>query len=79
MAAACAADVRKLEAAALAAGYLLESDSAARRQAMIELFMLVGEPARQTGAYDFGNADLTLRLRDSAYAMGLDQGHRRLI
>jgi predicted unusual protein kinase regulating ubiquinone biosynthesis (AarF/ABC1/UbiB family) len=77
MAAACAADAKALEAAALAAGYLLETDSASRRQAMIELFMLVGEPARQAGAYDFGNADLTLRLRDSAYAMGFDQGQWR--
>jgi len=77
MAAACAADATALEAAALAAGYLVETDSSQRRQAMIELFLLVGEPARHAGAYDFGNADLTLRLRDSAYAMGFDQGHWR--
>jgi predicted unusual protein kinase regulating ubiquinone biosynthesis (AarF/ABC1/UbiB family) len=77
MAAARAADATALEAAALAAGYLAANDSSQRRQAMIEVFLLVAEPARHAGAYDFGNADLTLRLRDSAYAMGFDQGYWR--
>jgi hypothetical protein len=66
-----------LEAAAAALGYLAESDPMERRRAVAELFLLVCEPARHSGAYDFGRSDLTARLRDSAYALGFDQGHWR--
>ena len=66
-----------VEHAALAAGYLTPEDPPQRRNAVAELFLLVGEPARHAGAYDFGRSDLTLRLRDSSYALGFDQGHWR--
>lgn len=77
MQAACAGDARGVERAALDAGYLAESDPMPRRQAVAELFMLVAEPARHPGAYDFARTDLTTRLRDSSYALGFDQGHWR--
>lgn len=77
MAAACRRDEAGVENAAQALGYLAESDPPARRHAITELFLLVCEPARQVGAYDFGASDLTVRLRDSSYALGFDQGHWR--
>ena len=77
MAAAMRQDMPALETAATALGYLAESDPSERRRAVAELFLLVCEPARQQGAYDFGRSDLTARLRDSAYALGFDQGHWR--
>ena len=77
LAAARAGDAGALETAAREAGYLADSDPPARRQAMAELFLLVGEPARHSGPYDFGRSDLTARLRDSSYALGFDQGHWR--
>lgn len=77
MQAACAGDARGVEQAALDAGYLAETDPLPRRRAVAELFMLVAEPARAPGAYDFARTDLTTRLRDSSYALGFDQGHWR--
>ncbi len=77
MQAACAGDMPGVERAALEAGYLAETDPLARRRAVAELFLLVGEPARWPRPYDFGQTDLTARLRDSSYALGFDQGHWR--
>jgi predicted unusual protein kinase regulating ubiquinone biosynthesis (AarF/ABC1/UbiB family) len=70
-------DAAAVASAALAMGYLDASDPPARRRAVTELFLLVCEPARHGGAYDFGRSDLTARLRDSSYALGFDQGHWR--
>jgi predicted unusual protein kinase regulating ubiquinone biosynthesis (AarF/ABC1/UbiB family) len=77
MQAACGADVRGVEQAAMAAGYLHEADPHPRRRAVAELFLLVAEPARQAGPYDFGQTDLTARLRESSYALGFDLGYWR--
>ncbi|MFN3593257.1 MAG: ABC1 kinase family protein, partial [Thiobacillaceae bacterium] len=77
MAAASAGDVAAVERAAIAAGYLGEADPPPRRRAVVELFLLVAEPGRHAGAYDFGRSDLPQRLRDSSYALGFDQGHWR--
>lgn len=77
MQAAYAADASGIERAALDAGYLTENDPLPRRKAIAELFLLVGEPARQATPYDFGQTDLTTRMRNSSYALGFDQGHWR--
>jgi predicted unusual protein kinase regulating ubiquinone biosynthesis (AarF/ABC1/UbiB family) len=77
MAAAYRGDLKAVEAEALAMGYLTETDSQVRRQAVADLFRLVSEPARATGAYDFGASDVVLRLRESSYAMGFEQGYWR--
>lgn len=77
LAAAAAGDGQAVEDAAQAAGYLGADDPPLRRRAVAELFLLVGEPARHAGAYDFAQSDLTARLRDSSYALGFDQGHWR--
>lgn len=77
LAAAVTEDAQAVEDAAQAAGYLDPDDPPLRRRAVADLFLLVGEPARHSGAYDFGQSDLTARLRDSSYALGFDQGHWR--
>jgi hypothetical protein len=66
-----------VEAAAEAAGYLDASDPAQRRQAVVDLFLLVGEPARQAGPFDFAGSSLVTRLRDSAYVMTYERGQWR--
>lgn len=75
--AACKADVTSVKQAALDAGYLTESDPLSRQEAIAELFLLVGEPARQAAPYDFGQSDLAARMRNSSYALGFDQGYWR--
>jgi len=77
MAAAWRDDADAVEAEALALGYLVEGDSSVRRRAVADLFRVVCEPARVDGPYDFGASDLVLRLRESAYAMGFEQGYWR--
>jgi predicted unusual protein kinase regulating ubiquinone biosynthesis (AarF/ABC1/UbiB family) len=77
MAAAYRDDLQAVEAEALAMGYLVETDSPVRRQAVADLFRAVCEPARAEGTYDFGASDLVLRLRESSYAMGFEQGYWR--
>jgi len=77
MAAAYHQDQAAVVKAALPLGYLDDVDPPARRQSIIELFLLICEPARHAGAYDFGNSDLTTRLRDSSYAMSYDRGQWR--
>jgi len=77
MQAACDGDARGIEQAAFDAGYLTDSDPISRRRAVTELFLLVGEPARKSAPYDFGQTDLTTRLRHSSYALGFNQGHWR--
>jgi len=77
MAAAYRDDASAVEAEALAMGYLADTDSAVRRQAVGDLFRAVCEPARADGAYDFGASDLVLRLRESSYIMGFEQGYWR--
>jgi predicted unusual protein kinase regulating ubiquinone biosynthesis (AarF/ABC1/UbiB family) len=77
MAAAWRDDARAVEAEALAMGYLVETDSPVRRQAVADLFRAVCEPARSDGPYDFGASDLVARLRESSYAMGFEQGYWR--
>jgi predicted unusual protein kinase regulating ubiquinone biosynthesis (AarF/ABC1/UbiB family) len=77
LAAAATKDAQAVEDAAQAAGYLSPDDPPLRRRAVADLFLLVGEPARHAGAYDFCQSDLTARLRDSSYALGFDQGHWR--
>jgi predicted unusual protein kinase regulating ubiquinone biosynthesis (AarF/ABC1/UbiB family) len=75
MGAAVAGDVRGVESAATTMGYLGGTDPLPRRRAVCELFILASEPARQPGPYDFGRSDLAVRLRDSSYVLGFEQGH----
>jgi hypothetical protein len=56
-------------------GYFRESIHAAQREAVIDLFLKVVEPARLQGRYDFGSSDLPLRIRDAGLALSFEQGY----
>jgi predicted unusual protein kinase regulating ubiquinone biosynthesis (AarF/ABC1/UbiB family) len=58
-------------------GYLGEGDTPAQREAVVRLFLTGFEPARHVGAYDFGQSDLAVRLRDQALALSFDHGFWR--
>ena len=69
MAAAIVGDRPGLGAAASAIGYFSQQIHARQRDAVLDLFTLVGEPLRHAGDYDFGRSDLAARLRDAGLAL----------
>ena len=58
---------------AVAIGYVEEGDRAAMRKAAVDVIMLVCEPLRHVGRYDFGASDLPSRARDLGFDLGLRQ------
>jgi len=60
---------------AAAIGYFKQNIHANQRAAVIKLFMLATEPARNPGRFDFGASDLALRIRDAGMALSFDQGY----
>ena len=68
-----AGDVDEAQRMALEIGYLGGEETPERARALAELVVLVGEPLRATGAYDFGNSDLAARARSA----GMDLAFRR--
>ena len=58
---------------AVAIGYLAPGDSEAQVRAAVELIMLVCEPLRHRGRYDFGASDLPARIRE----LGFDLAFRK--
>ena len=69
---------RALEQTALEVGYLSSSAPDFYRQAIIDLLLQVVEPARHTGAYDFGHTDLARRMRDMVIELRLQQRYWHL-
>jgi hypothetical protein len=76
-AAALRPDRRRVAEAAQDIGYLGEGDTPAQREALFRLFLTGFEPARHAGAYDFGQSDLAVRLRDQGLALSFDHGFWR--
>jgi hypothetical protein len=74
--AALRADHAAMSESATSIGYFRKDINAHQRTAVIELFVLVTEPARIRGQYDFGASDLAARVRDSGMALCFDQGYR---
>jgi hypothetical protein len=60
---------------AQAIGYFKMNIHAQQRAAVMKLFVLVTEPARICGRFDFGASDLAIRIRDAGMAMSFDQGY----
>lgn len=73
--AALRADRAAMSESAKSIGYFRKDINARQRKAVIELFVLVTEPARTRGQYDFGASDLAARVRDSGMALCFDQGY----
>lgn len=68
-----AGDRTRVRRGALAIGYLAPGDSAQRVRAVTDMMMLVCEPLRHRGRYDFAASDLPARVRD----LGFDLLFRR--
>jgi hypothetical protein len=59
---------------AVAIGYAAEDDSRERVEATSDLIMLVCEPLRHAGRYDFAASDLPARSRELGFDLGIRQG-----
>jgi predicted unusual protein kinase regulating ubiquinone biosynthesis (AarF/ABC1/UbiB family) len=68
-------DFAAMSANAEAIGYFRKDIHPHQRAAVMELFMLVIEPARRSGSFDFGASDLALRIRNAGMALSFDQGY----
>lgn len=68
-----AGDLRAVRDGAIEIGYVTPADGGAVIDAAVALIMLVCEPLRHRGAFDFGASDLPARAR----AMGLDLAFRQ--
>ncbi len=66
-------DRARVRHGALAIGYLAAEDSAQRARAVVDMMMLVCEPLRHRGRYDFAASNLPARVRD----LGFDLVFRR--
>jgi predicted unusual protein kinase regulating ubiquinone biosynthesis (AarF/ABC1/UbiB family) len=58
-------------------GYLSGSESEERARALAELILLVGEPLRARGAYDYGRSDLAARARAAGFDLVFRRGFVR--
>jgi predicted unusual protein kinase regulating ubiquinone biosynthesis (AarF/ABC1/UbiB family) len=63
--------------AAVAIGYLRRDDPEERQRAAVDLMLLVCEPLRQRGAYDFAETTLAARARDAGFDLAFRQGFLR--
>ena len=75
LAAALREDRQAMAESARTIGYFREAIQADQRDAVIDLFLQVTEPARFQGRYDFGSSDLPLRIRDAGLALSFERGY----
>ncbi len=66
--------VRRL---AIEIGYLPQDEREDRVRALVDLILLVGEPLRQRGVYDFGASDLASRARSAGFDLAFRRGFLR--
>ncbi len=71
------ADVPRLTAAALAAGFIAREDPQAQTQGVIAMLLMAGAPLQQRGAYDFGASDLFARAFNQGRAQFFGDGYAR--
>jgi predicted unusual protein kinase regulating ubiquinone biosynthesis (AarF/ABC1/UbiB family) len=68
------AEVRR---AAIDIGYLSGDEREDREQALVDLILLVGEPLRHEGVYDFEASRLAARARDAGFELAFRRGFMR--
>ena len=68
-------DHEAMSESAQAIGYFKGEIHADQRAAVLELFVLATEPARNRGRFDFGASDLAVRIRDAGMALSFEQGY----
>jgi predicted unusual protein kinase regulating ubiquinone biosynthesis (AarF/ABC1/UbiB family) len=70
-------DREELRRAAVAIGYLGGDESERRAEALADLIILLGEPLRHPGMYDFGQSRLAARARDAGFDLVVRKGFMR--
>jgi len=70
-------DQAGLRAAALALGYVGDTEPAAQAEGVLAMLMAAGEPLRHAGVYDFSASDLFKRMFAQGQAQFFDQGFSR--
>jgi len=72
-----AQDREEICRAAVSIGYLSGSESQGRAKAVADLILMVGEPLRFEGPYDFARSDLAARARTAGFDLVIRQGFLR--
>lgn len=72
MGAAINSDKPAMEAAAKQIGFFSEDIKTEQKFAVIELFHQAAEPIRFEGEFDFGNSDLTAKIKDKGMALSME-------
>ncbi len=70
-------DREEIRRAAVAIGYLGGDESEGRAKALADLIILLGEPLRHQGKYDFGRSRLAARARDAGFDLVVRRGFMR--
>jgi predicted unusual protein kinase regulating ubiquinone biosynthesis (AarF/ABC1/UbiB family) len=70
-------DRREIRAAAIGIGYLPEGEREDRARGVVDLILLVCEPLRHHGVYDFGRSELPARARDLGFDLVFRHGFLR--
>jgi predicted unusual protein kinase regulating ubiquinone biosynthesis (AarF/ABC1/UbiB family) len=74
---AMASDRREIRAAAIAIGYLPEREREDRARGVEDLILLICEPLRHEGVYDFGRSQVPSRTRDLGFDLAFRKGFLR--
>jgi predicted unusual protein kinase regulating ubiquinone biosynthesis (AarF/ABC1/UbiB family) len=72
-----AGDREAVRRAAVAIGYLRDDDPPERAHAAVDLMLLVCEPLRRPGVYDFARSTLAARARDAGFDLAFRKGFLR--
>ena len=70
-------DAAEIERMAREIGYLRGDESLGATRAFTSLVLLVGEPLRAAGPYDFGASDLAARAREAGFDLAFREGFLR--
>jgi predicted unusual protein kinase regulating ubiquinone biosynthesis (AarF/ABC1/UbiB family) len=70
-------DREEVRRAAVAIGYLSGNESEGPAKALADLILMMGEPLRHDGVYDFENSRLAARARDAAFRLVFREGFMR--
>jgi aarF domain-containing kinase len=70
-------DLDEVRRIAVEIGYLAGDEREDRARALGELILLVGEPLRYRGVYDFGASSLAARARDAGFDLAFRRGFMR--
>lgn len=70
-------DIKRVESIACEIGYLKRDDPEAHVQRIVNIILMICEPLRHRGAYDFSASDLLARARDAGLDLVFRSGHFR--